>query len=90
MMPKACRLKLQNPDDRNHPNEKKNLKLYNYTRDIGKALDLTTLRVMMTCLSYSEFLALVEMMQKMPYNSKKLKIARHWEIKRFFEIYSGT
>lgn len=62
IMPKACHLKLQNPDDRNDLNGEENLKLRNCIREIRKALDLTTLRVMMTCLSYSEFLTLVVMM----------------------------
>lgn len=68
---------LQNPDDRNDLSGDKNLKLYNYMREIGKALDLTTLRVMTTCLSYSEFLTLVVMMWKILYSSKELRIVAH-------------
>lgn len=77
IMPKACHLKLQNPDDRNDPNGEKNIKLYNYTSKIGKVLDLTTLRVMTTCLSYSEFLTPVVKMWKILYSSKELKIVSH-------------
>lgn len=76
-MPKACHLKLQNPEDRNDLNGEKNLKLYNYMRETGKVLDLTTLRVMMTCLSYSEFLTLAVKMWKNLYSSKELKIVPH-------------
>lgn len=72
---------LQNPDDRNDLSGDKNLKLYNYMRERGKALDLTTLRVMTTCLSYSEFLTLVVMMWKILYSSKELRIVPHCEIK---------
>lgn len=62
IMPKACQLKFQNPDDRNYLNLEKNLKLYKYIRKIGKELDLKTLGVTMICLSYSKFLTVVVMM----------------------------
>lgn len=73
-MPRAWHLKLQN---QGHPNGEKNLKLYKYIKEISKTLDLTALRVMATCLSYSEFLTLVAMPWKMPYSSKELKIVHH-------------
>ena len=59
IMPKACHLKFQNPDDRNDLNLDKNLKLYIYIRTIGKELGLTTSGVTMICLSYSKFLTVV-------------------------------
>lgn len=82
--------KITEPVWQGHPNGEKNLKLYNNIREIGEALDLTTLRVMMTYLSYSKFLTPVVMMWKMLYSSKELKILHHWEKKSFFAKHNET